>query len=61
MKSKTVKQILIEYLKSKGYDGLYFEDCGCKLDCLIPCCEYFAQCKPGKIAFDEDGNLIIKE
>lgn len=60
MKTKTVKQILIEYLKENGYGGLYFEDCGCPLDDLIPCDSCFDQCKPGKLAFDEDGNIIIK-
>ncbi len=33
-----VKEIVIEYLKSHGYDGLYDGyDCGCKVDDLMPC------------------------
>jgi hypothetical protein len=36
----TVKQIVIEYLKINGYDGLYcdYNDrCGCGLEDLMPC------------------------
>ena len=33
----TVKDIVTEYLKAHGYDGLAAEDCGCGLDDLMPC------------------------
>lgn len=33
----TVKEIVIKYLKEKGFDGLYTEDCGCSIDDLMPC------------------------
>ena len=59
MKTKTVKQILIEYLKENGYNGLYFDDCGCPLDDLIPCNGCFDQCRPGKMIQDENGDWII--
>lgn len=39
---KTVKQILLDHLKSIGADGLCGEDCGCGIDNLAPsgdlCC-----------------------
>jgi hypothetical protein len=43
----TVKQILEEWLKARGYDGLCNAHCGCKLDNLIPCGECFDDCEPG--------------
>jgi hypothetical protein len=43
-----VKQIVTEWLKEHGYDGLYFEsDCGCLLDDLMCCEECFDTCMPG--------------
>ena len=32
-----VKEMLIEYLKANGFDGLYCEDCGCQLSDLATC------------------------
>ena len=36
---KNLKQIVTEWLKSHGYDGLYHHDaqCGCDFDCLMEC------------------------
>lgn len=34
----TVKEIVIEYLKANGFDGLCTENCGCGIDDLI-CCD----------------------
>ncbi len=42
-----VKEIVSEYLKANGYDGLYTDDCGCWLTDLFPCGENFEDCKPG--------------
>jgi len=56
----TVKEILIEWLKSKGHDGLFNEDagCGCGFDDFIPCGGDWglSDCQPGKkkIATKED-------
>ena len=36
----TVRQMVAEYLKDNGYDGLAGEECGCWLNDLMPC-EYF--------------------
>jgi hypothetical protein len=33
----TVKEIVAEYLKSNGYDGLCNEICGCGLEDFMPC------------------------
>jgi len=41
-----VRQIITEYLKANGYDGLYHDECGCFLDDLAPC-DRPLNCKPG--------------
>jgi len=52
-KAMTVRDIIQEYLKKNGYDGLYNEagDCACLVDDLMPCtaCEgvYVDDCEPG--------------
>lgn len=46
----TVKEIVVEYLKSRGFDGLCdgVEDgCGCLLPDLMPCGGDGSQCTPG--------------
>ena len=47
----TVKEIVIEYLKANGYDGLwsdYPDHCGCGFDNLMPCDESrMEKCQPG--------------
>jgi len=45
----TVKEIIIEWLKSHKYDGLYRpEKCGCLTSNLIPCnYQRWDECKPG--------------
>jgi hypothetical protein len=37
----TVKEIIKQYLKANGYDGLVSDDgdCGCELEDVWPCCE----------------------
>jgi len=44
-----VKEIVTDYLKANGYDGLYNADveCGCDLNDLMPCGGYTGCCKPG--------------
>ena len=32
-----VKQIVKEYLKENGYDGLAGDECGCGIENLFPC------------------------
>ncbi len=45
-----VKEIVEEWLRSKGYTGLYSEECGCEIDDLMPCAGWdngFDMCHPG--------------
>lgn len=44
-----IKEIVADYLKANGYDGLHYEDdCSCDLDDLMPCqCANETYCKPG--------------
>ena len=43
-----VKEIVEEYLKANGYDGLYnYVGCGCALDDLDACGEISPCCEPG--------------
>ena len=42
----TVKEIIINYLKENGYDGLCGDCCGCGLDDFQPCDEDFGECSP---------------
>ena len=39
MKEVNVREIVIEYLRSNGFDGLYSPDmdCGCEISDLMPC------------------------
>lgn len=45
----TCLDIIIEYLKAHGFDGLVNEDleCGCVLEDLQPCASDMSECKPG--------------
>ncbi len=45
--AKSVKDIVIEYLKKNGYDGLCNDNqCGCKLDHFMPCDGDVIACVP---------------
>lgn len=55
-KPKTALEIVKEYLKKNGYDGLCNLNCGCTIDDLTPCCEDFSYCVPGyKVGCGECG------
>jgi hypothetical protein len=42
------EQILVDWLKTHGYDGLYSDNCGCTVDCICPCVgNGLLKCKPG--------------
>jgi len=45
----TVKEIVTEYLKANGYDGLWCADggCACIIGDLAPCCGNMDECEPG--------------
>ena len=42
---KTVRDIVTEWLRTNGYDGLVEKDgeCGCRLEDLFPCGDVYAQ------------------
>lgn len=35
----TIKEIVKEWLTTHGYDGLYHDRCGCRINDLMPCME----------------------
>lgn len=48
-KAMTVKQILIDWLKDHGCDGLCAKDCGCDIDDLFLCEDFgILNCVPAK-------------
>jgi hypothetical protein len=62
-KSDNVKEIVINYLRANGFDGLYNDDCGCSIDDLCPCVDDWSDCRPGIALYgadiDEEGNMWI--
>ena len=42
-----IRQIVEQWLRANGYDGLTTVDCGCVVDDLMPCGEYVADCEAG--------------
>lgn len=46
---KDVKEVVIDYLKEKKYDGLFNSDgdCACEISDLRPCDCDFSECFPG--------------
>ena len=63
----TIREIVIEYLKKNGYDGLCYpnEECGCYIDHdFMPCCNpEIDECMPGckQLRDDSDWEIVIKE
>lgn len=57
-KEITVIEMVVEYLKANGYDGLAGKDCGCEIDYLIPCGCFDTDCVAGhKVTKKEDCEL----
>ena len=48
---KNVRQIVVEFLETNGFDGLCYPDepCGCLAENLAPCglCDNILDCQPG--------------
>jgi len=42
-----IVEIVADWLRSNGYDGLYIDECGCRLEDLMPCCEDCRHCEAG--------------
>ena len=53
------EEIIIEYLKKNGFDGLWVDECGCEIDDLMPCGSYSGYCKPGKKTTNAYGEWMI--
>lgn len=49
------RQIIQQYLRANGFDGLAADGCGCGIDDLAPCGGDITDCKPAK-RFDCDGS-----
>jgi hypothetical protein len=45
-KPENVAEIVIDYLKRNGYDGLCNNDCGCDFDKFMPCDCPCSDCEP---------------
>ena len=41
------KEIVLEYLTHYGYDGLFCDECSCKIDDLMPCDNPIMDCEAG--------------
>ena len=58
------KDIIIEWLKDHGFDGLCMPDeeweCGCQITDLAPCNSGPCLCQPGKKRMRDDGVWIIE-
>ncbi|HDY89554.1 MAG TPA: hypothetical protein ENH82_15765 [bacterium] len=53
---KAVKNIIEDYLKKHGFDGLYYPgECSCKIGDLQPCDSPCMACEPGYITSDPSG------
>lgn len=46
-KPETIRDVVVEYLKKNGYDGLCGVSCGCGIDDPFPCGEIRPGCSPG--------------
>ena len=57
MPNKKVIDIVADWLKENGYDGLVnvYLECGCELDDLIPCEMDFGDCRAGYKVFCPEG------
>ena len=61
----TISDIVLEYLKSNGYDGLMKEDCGCTINDYMPCGgEYIDDCETAYAVdvpegIDSDGDIVL--
>ena len=55
----TVIEIISDYLKNNGYDGLYNEhdECGCGINDLAPCCDNPLECEPAYKTMGVDGPI----
>jgi hypothetical protein len=56
--SKSVKEIIKEYLAQNGYDGLYNDHCGCALEWgIMNCDKLYSDCRAGYKKYDEKSEM----
>ena len=57
----TAREIIAEWLREHGYDGLYddcgSEGCGCEIDDLAPCEGWVLRCQPGYRRESDDADF----
>ena len=62
---KTAIEIVKKYLIENKCDGLFSDDCGCRVDdlapCGPPCGGDFSQCKPGVVIREDDENVFWRK
>ena len=60
--SKTIREIVRDWLREHGYDGLYYEDCGCSVepDQIMMCGEPSDGCRAGVRRKDCSGCTQLK-
>ncbi len=60
----TVEIIILDYLQTNGYGGLYNDEgCGCGISYFMPCdnqLDDIRDCKPGYRVKNKDGNWITQ-
>lgn len=56
----TAQDILTTWLREHGCDGVCNPDweCGCGLDDLIPCCDWFGECQPARKTTNDNGETV---
>ena len=58
----TVQEIIADWLLEHGYDGLYDDECGCRVGDLAPCCNSSVlNCRPGYLqeCADEEFDFFV--
>jgi hypothetical protein len=50
--SAEVGEMVQQYLRRFGYDGLFSDDCGCRHDDLFPCGNVSEHCEAGYLQAD---------
>ena len=55
VKNPTVIEMVAKHLIKHGYDGLYYDDCGCAVGDLAPCGHINENCQAGYDQGPHDG------
>ena len=49
MSRPCVSTIVADFLKLNGYDGLFSDGCGCKVEDIMPCGDTYDDCEAGYV------------